>query len=63
MTTSISNSTGSKRVDIITQNDSGVSTFIAFYVQVYKGEEQVLDSKDYKSLKMAQKWAAKQLNE
>ena len=31
------------------------------YVQVYQGEEQVLDDKVYKSEKMALKWAAKKL--
>jgi len=58
----ISNSTDSKRVNIITDNGYGDSIFRAFFVQVYKGEEQVLDTKEYKSLKMAQKWAAKKLN-
>ena len=28
----------------------------------FTGQEQVLDTKDYASLKMAQKWAAKKLN-
>jgi len=32
------------------------------YVQIYNGQEQVLDSKSYKSLKMAEKWAKKKLN-
>jgi len=34
----------------------------AMYVQIYNGQEQVLDSKSYKSLKMAEKWAKKKLN-
>ena len=58
----ISNSTDSKRVNIITDNGYGDSIFRAFFVQVYNGQEQVLDIKEYKSLKMAQKWAAKKLN-
>jgi len=58
----ISNSTDSKRVNIITDNGYGDIIFRAFYVQVYNGQEQVLDTKDYASLKMAQKWAAKKLN-
>lgn len=58
----ISNSTDSKRVNIITDNGYGDSIFRVFFVQVYNGQEQVLDTKEYKSLKMAQKWAAKKLN-
>ena len=58
----ISNSTDSKRVNIITDNGYGDSIFRAFFVQVYNEQEQVLDTKEYKSLKMAQKWAAKKLN-
>ena len=55
----ISNTTGSKKVNISTDVTGIVR---AFYVQVYNGQEQVLDSKSYKSLKMAEKWANKQLN-
>jgi hypothetical protein len=55
----ISNTTGSKKVNISTD---GTGIVRAFYVQVYNGQEQVLDSKSYKSLKMAEKWANKQLN-
>ena len=57
--TTISNTTGSKKVNLIT-DATGMTR--AMYVQVYEGQEQVLDSKSYKSFKMAEKWANKQLN-
>jgi len=57
--TTLRNTTGSKKVNII-RDATGMSR--AMYVQVYEGQEQVLDSKSYKSLKMAEKWANKQLN-
>ena len=57
--TTLSNTTGSKRVNLITDATGMIR---AMYVQVYDGQEQVLDSKSYKSLKMATKWANKQLN-
>ena len=57
--TTLSNTTGSKKVNIST---TGIGTVIAMYVQVYKGEEQVLDSRSYNTLKMAKKWANKKLN-
>jgi|TARA_R110000744_G_scaffold148016_1_gene261088 hypothetical protein len=55
----LSNTTGSKKVNLITD---ATGTVRAMYVQVYNGQEQVLDSKSYKSFKMAEKWANKQLN-
>jgi hypothetical protein len=57
--TTLSNTTGSKKVNLITD---ATGTVRAMYVQVYNGQEQVLDSRDYKSFKMAEKWANKQLN-
>ena len=53
-----SNETGSKKVNLIKDATGNIR---AMYVQVYKGEEQVLDSKSYKSLKMAEKWAKSKL--
>ena len=58
----LQNETGTKKVNIITDNGYETPTYRAMYVQVYKGEEQVLDSKDYNSLKMAERWANKKLN-
>ena len=52
------NTTGSKLVRI-TKDSTGMIR--AAYVQVYNGEEQVLDFKSYKSEKTAEKWARKQL--
>ena len=57
--TTLRNTTGSKRVNII-RDATGMNR--AMYVQVYEGQEQVLESKSYKSFKMAEKWANKQLN-
>ena len=57
----LSNQTGSKKVHIATDNGYGTPIFRAMYVQVYKGQEQVLNTKSYKSFKMAEKWANKQL--
>jgi len=59
--TTLSNESGSKKVNISTDTGYDSPIYRAFYVQVYKGQEQVLDSKSYASLKMATKWANKQL--
>ena len=53
----LSNKSGSKVVNI-TQREG---TFTCMYCDVYQGEHQVLDSKEYKSEKMAIKWANKKL--
>ena len=53
----LSNSTGSKIVNITNREGS----FTCMYCDVYQGEQQVLDSKVYKSEKAAIKWANKQL--
>ena len=57
--TTLKNTSGTKAVNIL--NDAS-GLFRAMYVQVYNGQEQVLDSKIYKSLKMAEKWAKKKLS-
>jgi len=57
--TTFTNTSGSKRVNLITDASGMIR---AMYVQVYNGHEQVLDSKSYKSIKMAEKWANKKLN-
>tara|TARA_R110000803_G_scaffold2403_1_gene8136 strand:+ start:249 stop:434 length:186 start_codon:yes stop_codon:yes gene_type:complete len=60
--TTLHNNTGTKLVRILTDTGYAKPVYRAFYVQVYNGEEQVLDSKDYASIKMAEKWANKKLN-
>ena len=57
--TTLKNTSGSKAVNIY-KNQTG--TFSAYYVQIYKGEEQVLQVKDFANVKNAQKWANKILN-
>lgn len=56
--TTLTNATGSKRVNISTD---GTGTVRAMYVQVYNGEEQVLEAKSYSTIKRAEKWASKKL--
>ena len=53
----LSNATGSKVVNITSRDGS----FTCMYCDVYQGEQQVLDSKVYKSEKAAIKWANKRL--
>ena len=53
------NTTGTKAVNI---SIDGTGMARAMLVQIYDGQEQVLDSKSYKSLKTAERWAKKQLN-
>ena len=57
--TTIKNSTGSKAVKISTDSTGSVQ---AMYVQIYQGEEQVLDAKTYSTIKRAEKWAKSILN-
>jgi len=57
--TTLRNTTGTKAVNILTDATGMIR---ATYVQVYKGQEQVLDTKSYRSLKMAEKWGKKMLN-
>ena len=57
--TTITNTTGSKAVNI---SNTAPMTFIAMYVQIYNGEQQVLQAKTFTTIKGAQKWANKILN-
>ena len=54
----LKNITGTKAVNIITD---ATGTTRAMYVQIYNGEEQVLESKTYRTKKAATKWAKLQL--
>jgi len=55
----IKNATGTKAVNISTD---GTGTVRAMYVQIHKGQEQVLESRDYSTVKRAEKWAKSILN-
>ena len=55
----ITNSTGSKAVNISTDADGYVR---AMYVQIYKGDQQVLEAKSFSTIKRAEKWANSILN-
>jgi len=57
--TILKNTTGTKAVKI-TKDTTG--TIRAMYIQIYNGAEQVLESKSYSTIKKAQKWATKILN-
>lgn len=57
--TTLKNTTGSKAVNITTDGTGNVR---AMYVQVYNGEQQVLQSKTFATTKNAEKWAKKILN-
>jgi hypothetical protein len=57
--TTFKSQSGSKMVKVSFCNYAQV--YRAFYVQVYQGEEQVLDSKTFKTENNASKWAAKML--
>ena len=54
--TTIKNTTGSKAVNITTD---ATGTVHAMYVQIWKGMEQVLQSKSFASVKNAERWADK----
>ena len=54
----INNTTGSKSVNITTDATGNVR---AMYVQNYNGEEQVLQSKSFASVRNAERWANKML--
>jgi hypothetical protein len=56
--TTLKNQSGSKAVNIC-KNFNG---FIALYVQIYKGEQQVLETKFFAFEKKATKWAETKLN-
>mgnify|MGYP003632166917 FL=1 len=55
--TTLKNTKGTKAVNIRTNEYSTT----AMYVQIYNGEEQVLDSKTYATEKRALKWAKQKL--
>lgn len=57
--TTIYNTTGSKAVNITT--DATGRTH-AMYVQIYKGQQQVLESKSFASAKTAEQWATNKIN-
>ena len=57
--TTIKNNTGTKAVNISTD---ATGTVNAMYVQIYNGQEQVLQSKSYRTMNAAIKWANKILN-
>jgi len=48
---------GSKAVNIVIDG----TYYMALYVQIYKGDEQVLDTKYFKTVSGAKKWADKKL--
>ena len=54
----INNTTGSKSVNITTDATGNVR---AMYVQNYNGEEQLLQSKSFASVRNAERWANKML--
>ena len=56
--TTITNTTGSEAVKV----SKNVNRFIAMYVQIYNGTEQVLQSKFFATEKRALTWANLQLN-
>jgi len=55
----LTNTTGSKAVNI---SNPAPMQFIAMYVQIYNGEQDVLQSKTFATLKGATKWANTKLN-
>jgi hypothetical protein len=55
----LTNTTGSKAVNI---SNTAPMQFIAMYVQIYNGEQDVLQTKTFTTLKGATKWANTKLN-
>lgn len=53
------NTTGTKAVNI---RRDATGNIHAFYVQIYKGEEQVLQVNSFATWAKAEKWANKKLN-
>lgn len=61
--TTVKNSTGTKAVNISDQSAvSGFSNFYARYVQIYNGDEQVLEVKICSTMAAAERWASKKLS-
>ena len=54
--TTIKNTTGSKAVNITKDANGNVR---AMYVQIYNGEQQLLEAKTFATTKNAEKWANK----
>ena len=54
----ITNTSGSKAVNIVNQ---APMTFVASYVQIYNGEQDVLQTKIFTTFKGATTWAKKVL--
>jgi hypothetical protein len=54
--TLISNTTGTKAVNITTDATGNIR---AMYVQIYQGEQQVLQAKTFSNKTRAEKWANK----
>lgn len=52
--TTIKNTTGSKAVNITKDANGNVR---AMYVQIYNGEQQLLEAKTFATTKNAEKWA------
>lgn len=59
--TTLRNTKGTKAVNISTDNGYDTPIFRAMYVQIYKGQEQVLESKSFSTEKRAITWANKTL--
>lgn len=57
--TTLKNQSGSKTVKISTEFTGIIR---AAYIQIYQGEEQVLEFKSFNTIKNAEKWANKKLN-
>jgi hypothetical protein len=57
--TTIKNITGNKAVNISTDASGNTR---AMYVQIYNGDQQVLQAKTFSTVKNAEKWANKILN-
>lgn len=55
------NTTGSKAVNIHERNDLGYTSIFAQYVQIYQGEQQVLQSKSFSNKAAAERWAKKMI--
>lgn len=53
----IYNTTRTKKVRLVQQEDS----IYALYILIYKGDEQVLESKTFKTIQGATRWANKRL--
>ncbi|MDA1120885.1 MAG: hypothetical protein O2887_10425 [Bacteroidetes bacterium] len=55
----ITNTTGTKAVNLLID---GTGVIRAMYVQIYDGQEQVLETETYSTMKRAIKWAISKIN-